>query len=115
MSVRVLRWQLPVDDEDHELPVTGEIVACAGTRGLWSNMPKHWVEFWAVGPAEPPAPPRVFRVFGTGQPIPAEYVWRGTAPRTDEGLVWHLLERLSGAVTVDVEGLDLASEALRGE
>lgn len=23
----------------------------------------------------------------------ADHVWRGTAPRTDEGLVWHLFER----------------------
>lgn len=92
-----MRWQVPVDDQDHGVPAHGPVVACGTTEGLWRHGPTHWVEFWTVDRAEHPATDptedRVFRVFGTGQPIPDGYVWRATADRED-GLVWHLFERV---------------------
>lgn len=89
----MLRWQIPVDDEDHEVKCDGPVVATSTTHGLWSNLPRHWVEFWTYGDTTPGAP-RVFRAFGTGQPIPDGYAWRGTADR-EGGLVWHLFERVA--------------------
>lgn len=89
----MLRWQVPVDDADHELRVVGPVLAVGATEALWSNLPAHWVEFWTLEPLTgDEAPARVFRVFGTGQPIPDGYVWRGTCARF-HGLVWHLAER----------------------
>lgn len=109
MSTRVLRWTCPIDDLDHDLPVPpGAVVRVAGE-------PFDRVEFWALGsaslegwdtPADPAVmrswagPTRVFRVFGTGQTIPAGYVYRGTTERTAHGLVWHLLERVPGGQLV---------------
>lgn len=97
MSGRMLRWQVPVDDADHELRPVGPVLAVGATEALWTHLPAHWVEFWTLEPSEVPADDeapsvRVFRVFGTGQPIPDGYVWRGTCARL-QGLVWHLAER----------------------
>lgn len=100
---RILRWEIPIDDEDHELDAVGPVLHVAGHRDFADR-----VEFWTLDPSDeefwaapigtrvhapPPEPRRVFRVFGTGQPIPGGYVWRGTSGRTADGLVWHLLER----------------------
>ncbi len=81
---RVLRWYVQVDDEPHPIPSVGRIVHVAGDA-------RH-VEFWALTCEHVEAAPRTFRVFGTGHPIPDGYVYVGTAPRTPEGLVWHLFE-----------------------
>lgn len=85
MSGRVLRWQVPVDDADHELPVAGPVVH---TEAAAVDL----VEFWAFAGDGEQVVPRVFRVFGTGDPVPGGYVWRGTTARK-HGLVWHLMER----------------------
>lgn len=34
-----------------------------------------------------------FRVFGTGHPIPDNFEYVGTAPRTASNLIWHLFRR----------------------
>lgn len=93
MSVRsrVLRWTVPVDDQAHVTNAAGPVLRVAGDR-KFSTI----VEFWTLESAEAPprgARPRVVRVFGTGQPVPAGYEWLGTAERTEQGLVWHLFER----------------------
>jgi hypothetical protein len=97
---RILRWEIGIDDEDHEVRADGPVLHVAGHRD-WTGRVEFWTlaeddpEFWnaqigTVAPAQ--WPPRVFRVFGTGQPIPAGYVHRGTTARTADGLVWHLME-----------------------
>jgi hypothetical protein len=50
------------------------------------------VEFWAEVDTTRTVP-RYFQIFGTGHPVPegsARYA--GTAPRNQQGLVWHLFE-----------------------
>ncbi len=66
---RVLRWEIPIDDADHELPPGGPVLAVAGHRDYRDR-----VEVWTLDGVGPDGASRVFRVFGTGQPIPPEYV-----------------------------------------
>jgi len=53
------------------------------------------VEFWAEHDDSKPVRRRTFQVFGTGHPLPEGARYVGTAPRTAEGLVWHLYELVS--------------------
>jgi hypothetical protein len=98
---RILRWEIPIDDQDHEVRADGAVLHVAGHRHLRDRV-EFWTlaaddpEFWSapignVAPVQWPA--RVFRVFGTGQQVPNGYGHRGTAGRTVDGLVWHLFER----------------------
>ena len=83
----VHRHTVPVDDQPHTIRLTSNPHAVAAKRvGLG-----YVVEFWAEHSGDEWAVPRVFRVFGTGHPIPAAAKWWGTAGRVD-GLVWHLYE-----------------------
>lgn len=82
------RYEIPVDDRWHDLPLAGPIyhVAC--------RQPDT-VELWALDSDGAPTW-REFRVFATGQPLPPEQDLHhvGTALTADGRLVWHLLERL---------------------
>src|SRR6185437_14733595 len=53
------------------------------------------VEFWAEHTEGAPSRERTFQVFGTGHPLPPGARYVGTAPRTRDGLVWHLYEIVS--------------------
>lgn len=83
------RYQVPIG-EPAEVDLTGDPVAvavlpmCAG------------LEFWAEHDDEAQARPRTFTVAGTGHPLPHQAAYVGTAPRTPEGLVFHLYELLPG-------------------
>lgn len=126
---RVLRWEIPIDDQDHERGAAGPVVYVSGHRDFRAR-----VEFWTVDPSDeefwaapigtrehapPPGGTRWFRVFGTGQPVPAGYVWRATAARTADGLVWHLFERTDEPdrevvhVVVDALPVDVVRELRR--
>jgi hypothetical protein len=119
---RVLRWDIAIDDQDHDIDPSGPVLHVAGHR----HHPTY-VEVWTLDPSDEafwnapigtrlpaPGPRRVFRVFGTGQAVPAGYVWRATAERTADGLVWHLFERTDEpapskvVVSVDLSGGDEA-------
>lgn len=84
MSRRILKWQLPVDDEWHRLP--GPFDHCEvdvydpGIMWLWSVEMPHTV-MWDM------------RVFGTGHDLPDVGNWVGTARHDGTGLVWHVLAR----------------------
>lgn len=102
MTDMILRYEIPIDDRWHTLDVCGSplYVACRRDDA---------VEFWARGSAGSTAK-RAFRVFGTGQEIPAEAHYRGTAfsPFKELGpfsmpagkFVWHLLESFDVAPEV---------------
>jgi hypothetical protein len=81
---RMFRYTVPVDDQEHVIPLSHSPVAIAAD--LFS------VEFWAEHTEGTPQVKRAFRVFGTGHPLPEDAEWVGTAPRTPEGAVWHLYE-----------------------
>lgn len=78
----IYRYEVPVDDQWHEHPLTGGIVHVAGRR-------RGVVEFWARQTFGPQVARR-FRVYGTGHPMPSGLTHRGTV--LDGPLVWHLME-----------------------
>lgn len=94
MTRRMLRYEVPVDGHPRAflLGDTPVHVAAADVA---------LVEFWAEGDSDlgDTWTYHTFQVFGTGQPLPADAVWRGTTDRTPEGLVWHLYELPPPAAT----------------
>lgn len=81
---RMLRFEVPVDDEIHQLPADiYSVLAVAAPR-------VDVVEFWSSDRSGRPWEPKAwFRVVGTGQTVPESWRYLGTAPRV-QGLVWHL-------------------------
>ena len=85
MSKRqVFRYTVPVDDRPHVIHLTSDPLHVANGVTLDE------VEFWAEHDMDAPEYPAAFQVAGTGQPLPDGALYVGTAPRTREGLVWHL-------------------------
>ncbi len=82
---KMFRYWLPVDDQDHEIALSGDVKTIAHAQ--FSGAVEFWAEHDGIIESK-----RTFRVFGTGQDIPEEYDWRGTTAR-DLGLVWHLYEK----------------------
>lgn len=96
MTRRMLRYEVAVNDEPQDFLVGDPVHIAASPDG------PHSVEFWAEWDDDvPPFGQRTFQVFGTGQPLPHQAVWRGTADRTPEGLVWHLYELLTATARED--------------
>ncbi len=85
MTDRIFRYEVPVDDRPHTLPLSGAVlhVACRQVDV---------VELWALESGGPPIE-RAFQVVGTGQPLPDRwFMYRGTAIAPGGQLVWHLME-----------------------
>jgi hypothetical protein len=93
VAERMYRYEVPVDDRPHEVTSVGIAVHVEATA--------HTVEFWALHVDGATPATRTFQVFGTGHALPPNARWHGTAPRTPEGLVWHLFE-----LVADDEGAD---------
>lgn len=90
-ETRVLRYEVPVDDEWHTITLRSTIL-CVASRD------PRVVELWAVdSDGAEPERPYEYRVFGTGHLLPfrigdpAEHV--GTAITAGGSLVWHLFRR----------------------
>lgn len=84
VTKRVLKWEVPVDDETHEIsggPVVH--VACQHT----ADVVMVWTEESDLTLA-----PRTVRVFGTGHPIPKAATHIGSVVTAGGALVWHLYE-----------------------
>ena len=85
MSKRqVFRYTVPVDGQPHVIHLTSDPLHVANGVTLDE------VEFWAEHDMGAPEYPAAFQVVGTGHPLPDGALYVGTAPRTREGLVWHL-------------------------
>ena len=85
MSRAMYRYQVGLDGSaEHEL--TGDPVAF-GALAYSAG-----IEFWAERDDTKPAIVRTFVIIGTGHRIPDGARYVGTAPRTRDGLVWHLYE-----------------------
>lgn len=80
----IYRYEIPVDDNWHNIPLSGAILHVA------TRQPDR-VELWALNSGGSKAD-RMFRVYGTGQPIPDGAVHIGTAIIPGGLLVWHLFE-----------------------
>jgi hypothetical protein len=83
---RMFRYEIPIDDQAHVVPLSHTPVAVAAVAAWFA------VEFWCESTKDAPAGGRAFQVFSTGQPLPDGAKWVGTCPRTEDGLVWHLYE-----------------------
>lgn len=80
---RILRHEIPVDDQWHELHLGPDGIAHVATRSA------DVVEVWAIDDPRLVIIPWRLIVVGTGHELPdlAEYVGTALAPH---GLVWHL-------------------------
>ena len=82
---RILRYEVPVDDQWHVHDLAGPIVHVAARD-------PRVVEFWALD-EDGWTRDSEFRVFGTGHPLPeGRLVHHGTVIVADGRLVWHLIE-----------------------
>ena len=81
---RVHRYDVPVDGLIHQVALQGPILHVA-TRRTWI------VEFWVLDDDLVPAQTHFFEAIGTGQQVPDDAEWRGTAIAPDN-MVWHLFE-----------------------
>lgn len=87
----VWRYQIGLDGPE-TVGLNGDPVAFGALPGSVG------VEFWAEHDDAKPEELRTFVIVGTGHPIPDGATYVGTAPRTREGLVWHLYELSREAV-----------------
>jgi hypothetical protein len=79
----IYRYEVPVDDQWHDIETHGEIVHVAARE-------RDVVEFWAWHVSYGTPRTRHLRVFGTGHPMDGPYHHRGTA--LVGPYVWHLME-----------------------
>jgi hypothetical protein len=82
----MFRYEIPIDDWDHAVALTGDPVGAAAAAGPFG------VEFWAEHTDGAPEHHRLYHVFGTGHLLPDGAKWIGTCPRTEDGFVWHLFD-----------------------
>ena len=83
--MRMLRWELPVDDRWHKFPIS------VPPRHAETINGGHAVEFWAEDKQHSDRTHLKLRVFGTGHNIPDDMVhYACTAARAGNGLVWHI-------------------------
>lgn len=89
---RILRYEIPVDDQWHTLPIGGQIVH-VGTRH--ADIVEIWVRDFQHAAHQLH---RTFRVFATGQPIEGvtgfSPIHRGSAITPGGAFVWHLFEKV---------------------
>lgn len=92
---RILRWEIPIDDQDHQVAASGPVIAAEARFQPAGGVLSFWtVEFEPAAAAwmeRGEGTERTFRAFATGQPIPPRWRWWATAPRVS-GLVFHLCE-----------------------
>lgn len=88
---RIFRYEVPVDDEWHEVELRG------GEPLFVASRRHDMVEFWAQHNDALPARRARFMVVGTGQPMPSRAAYHGTALAAGGQLVWHLLEDRSSS------------------
>lgn len=87
---RVLRYEVPVDDREHavRLPGYSKVLHVAsresGVVEFWAEVIESWEHYET----------RLFRVFGTGHPVPLTgWYYAGTTLDQHPALVWHLYEK----------------------
>lgn len=79
----VLKWNVPVDDQDHTIG-GGKVVLVECQASF--DVVQVWTEEWrGVDPLE-----RRVRVYGTGQPVPLHDEHVGSTVTAKGGLVWHV-------------------------
>lgn len=84
--MKVYRYEITDDDQWHEITLSGPIVHTAIRDGAF--------HFWALAGVGTPFKARL-RLFGTGDEVPEEAMYRGTAITESRLLVEHLFEQAS--------------------
>lgn len=95
MIRRMLRYEVLINDRPQTFTLSSTPKHVAAARLGVGPDAQHTVEFWVEGYFEPDetAIRRTFQVFGTGQPLPEDAIWRGTTDRWQpRDFVWHLYE-----------------------
>lgn len=83
---RIFRFEVPVDDEWHVITSRHPLhVFCRDATT---------VEYWAWSGPDDIGDARTYKVIGTGQVIPDNVAYVGTAVAPGGALVWHLVRRL---------------------
>jgi len=85
MAKRVLKWNVPVDDQSHPVGA-GRVLYVQCQFGPES------VQVWTEESELTGSGERKVRVYGTGQPVPFDAPHLGTAVTADGALVWHLFD-----------------------
>lgn len=106
----MLKHTVPVDDGWHSLDLTCFHVADDHRLPQWRHVgvnPDEPAEvwLWLIHHGHVPPHRHYFRVYGTGQQIPAGAVWVGTAPAAGTSLIWHLFEYDAATFERSGEGL----------
>lgn len=83
MSLRVLKWNVAVDDQPHEVGY-GRVLHVACQYGPES------VQVWTLELSKPHT--RLAQVFGTGQPLPDTVAAHLGSTVAAHALVWHVFE-----------------------
>lgn len=86
---RILRWEVPVDDEPH-LIGAGPVVHIDSRRDRFPRGDR--VEVWTLSSQACPEPSRRVQVVGTAHPFPIDWTPLGSVVALDGLLVWHLCE-----------------------
>ena len=87
MTRRILKWTIPVDDQDHPIG-PGPVVHVASQRD-----DSRFVQVWTDEPDAEHVDVTSARVYATGQPLPTGDEILGTAVVMGGQLVWHVLRR----------------------
>lgn len=91
MTRRMHRYTVPVDDQPHGFDLA-PLAMSPTVEATRLDDGRYAVAFWSEHDENASTMTRSFQVFGTGHPLPPGASFVGTAPRTAEGLVWHLYE-----------------------
>ena len=79
---KILRYEVRIDDTAHSVPAGPVVLVHPHRQGLGNRL-----EVW-IQVTEGELRTQTLRVFGTGQPIPAE--WRALGSCVTGPFVWHL-------------------------
>ena len=85
MSARVLKWDVPVDDQPHRIG-GGDVIHVDSQRGRSDE-----IQVWTFE-NDQPVRARVVRVFGTGHTVPLDAKPLGSVVVGGGHLVWHVFE-----------------------
>ena len=85
MAKRVLKWSVAVDDEPHEIG-SGQVLHVRCQHG------PETVQVWTEESALTEGTKRIVQVYGTGQAVPFDAIFLGTAVAAGGALVWHVFD-----------------------
>ena len=86
MSNRVLKWPVVADGDSYFVSGTPVFVACTDDK-IYDV-----VHVWTLSSESVTDETRKLQIFATGQPVPDDAVYVGTALAAGGALVWHVFD-----------------------